>query len=691
MHPTNAIRAGLAYVELFADGSKLAGGLRAASAQIKAFGSHVQNMGLKLMGLGTAVIAPMLGAAKVYADTGAKLIKLSERTGASVEALSALQYAAGQADVEFESLTGGLTRMQRKIGDAATGSKAAQEALADLGLTAAQLSNLSVDEQFKAIADRIAGIEDPAIRTAQAMSIFGRGGAALLPLLKQGGAGIQAFTDRAIQMGLVISTKDAKAADEFHLALKDLWATVARGTFAIGASLAPVLKGCAQWITNVVARVREWIDTHRDLMQRILIGAGIVAGLGAAFVALGVAIKVVATVIGGIGGVLRVALVALKAVATVIAFLLTPLGAVLAVIAALGAYWLYASGNMGKLANWLGDKFKQLGTTAGETFQGIQDALAAGDFALAAKILWSGLKLAWLQGTAEIRAIMITFKWQLASVFLDIFDNFRATWEQITHAWNSYVDSMAWAMIRVWGVGGTDEQKKMAQEMDDRWTKQLADDVDAAQAAYQAAGQNLLAKPLNATPAQAAAADASVAAVDKAAANLAAAQDRQQKFQKTLMKAPTITELQLNEQDRAKKAEEDRHKKRMAEIGERNLSEQEAMKKLEAEDHKRALDALNAAQKEFDERRKLAAQERAAAETPKPELKPPPKIDIPAIVAATRHTVEVAGSFDTRALSGMGYGSRLAERTAKAAEDTAENTKGIKDRLDDEDGPTFDY
>ena len=55
MTSTGAIRAGRAFVELFADDSKLVRGSKRASAKLKAFGESVRNMGLKLAGLGAAV------------------------------------------------------------------------------------------------------------------------------------------------------------------------------------------------------------------------------------------------------------------------------------------------------------------------------------------------------------------------------------------------------------------------------------------------------------------------------------------------------------------------------------------------------------------------------------------------------------------------------------------------------------
>ena len=51
MPSSKGIRAGRAFVELFAGDSKLVRGLRRAEKRLKAFGDRICNMGLKIAGL----------------------------------------------------------------------------------------------------------------------------------------------------------------------------------------------------------------------------------------------------------------------------------------------------------------------------------------------------------------------------------------------------------------------------------------------------------------------------------------------------------------------------------------------------------------------------------------------------------------------------------------------------------------
>ena len=76
MPSTRGIRAGRAFVELFADDSKLVRGLRRAKKKLKAFGDSIRNFGLKLAGLGAAMLAPLAASAKVLSNYGDQVAKM---------------------------------------------------------------------------------------------------------------------------------------------------------------------------------------------------------------------------------------------------------------------------------------------------------------------------------------------------------------------------------------------------------------------------------------------------------------------------------------------------------------------------------------------------------------------------------------------------------------------------------------
>jgi len=292
MPPSSAIRAGRAFVELFADDSKLVRGLKAAQAKLKAFGASVRTMGTKMMGLGAAVAAPMVAASKVFSDMGDSVAKMAARTGIGVESLSELGYAAEMSGTSMESFEKSVRAMQKTLVAAGGGSTAAVGTLRKLGLTVADLAGLSPEQQFKLIADQLSKVEDPAARAAAAMDIFGKSGVELIPLMSAGAAGIEQLQQQARDLGLTMSTEDAKAAEAFNSALGNLWKVLKMAAFTIGSALAPVLQETAEWITRLVVSASAWIKENKGLIVSVFkIAVGVVAA-GAAIVGLGFAMAV---------------------------------------------------------------------------------------------------------------------------------------------------------------------------------------------------------------------------------------------------------------------------------------------------------------------------------------------------------------------------------------------------------------
>ncbi|MFB3893598.1 MAG: recombinase family protein [Phycisphaerae bacterium] len=318
------------------------------------------------------------------------------------------------------------------------GSSSAQESLGMLGLTIKDLNGLSPDEQFKRIADRLNQIEDPTIRAAMAMEIFGKNGTAMLPMITAGAAGIDDLCKRARALGLTISTEDAEAAHGFNRALEVLWKVLKQSVFVIGSALAPTLKELAGWITGVV-RASAWIKQNKDLVltvfkvaAAVLVGGLALVGLGYVISGLGAVFGTLATIISGVGTVLGI-------VGSIIAWLLSPIGMVIAAVVALGGYILYATGMAGKALGWLGERWNELKADAMEAYQGIADALAAGDIGLAAKILWLTLKMEWQKGVNWISSIwngaLLWLRQRATEAFYGLVMGLEYIWHGLEVAW----------------------------------------------------------------------------------------------------------------------------------------------------------------------------------------------------------------------------------------------------------------
>ena len=644
------IRAGRAYVELNVQ-DKLSRGLARAAAKLKAFGASINTMGIRMMAAGAAVMTPLLGAAKLFADTGHDLVEMSARTGISVEALSELGYAAEQSGVSMEALGIAVKMMQKSITAAAGGTKSTIKTLAQLGLTAKDLVGLAPEKQFELLANQLSLIEDPTVKAATALKLFGRSGTAMLPLLKDGAAGIEALRQRARDLGFVISTEDAEAGAEFHDVLLDMWRGIKMAAFVIGGALAPALKDAAVWIMVHVKRVADWIKKNQGLVVSLLKASAYTMAAGAALIVLGKAIQGVGVALKLLSIGTSVVGAVLSTLVSTIAWMLTPLGAVVGAVAALGAAFLYFSGYGGKLLGWLGDRFGDLKSDALKSFQGISDALAAGDIGLAAQILWLTLKMWWYQGVSWLLAI-----WQPAEKF------FLESWYGLLGAWEVVQHGLAVAFIE------TTAALKSAWLSFSVFARQTWETTTDWIAKRLLEIQGLFDETLDVAGAK--------AMIDAQATVTTGRIESEASAQKAEIE---------NIRAGSRTAESGRHEKEMTALGDKwNVIEadQARQKAQNQKDLDQVREAWRVAIQE-------AARERAAAEKPGMPGKPRmPSFDLGQMAAELSKNLGARGTFNAAAIQGLMGGDAL-ERTADAAEETAENTARMRERLDEMEGAEF--
>ncbi|WP_413614748.1 hypothetical protein MRB56_12635 [Halomonas cupida] len=142
-------------------------------------------------------------------DWADRLQKLNLRIGASTEALSQYNYVASLSGLEFNQLATAWQRQTRRIAQATQGTGEAVKALKALGLSAAELSRLSPEQQFEAIAAELQKVENSGQRAAIAMQLWDSEGVGLLQIVTQGTEAIAAMRAEADRLGLTISQQTA--------------------------------------------------------------------------------------------------------------------------------------------------------------------------------------------------------------------------------------------------------------------------------------------------------------------------------------------------------------------------------------------------------------------------------------------------------------------------------------------------
>ena len=161
-----------------------AGGL---SQGVSAIGASVAALANPFTIAAGAIVATGVAAQQVVAgllrleDRVEKLGNTADKLGLSFEFIQTLEEAANRSGTSIDAVSAAFGRLQKSVLGVDEESKAAQKALAEIGVTSQELADLDPQEQYLKIGQALAGIEDPAKRTATAIALFGKTGADLIP------------------------------------------------------------------------------------------------------------------------------------------------------------------------------------------------------------------------------------------------------------------------------------------------------------------------------------------------------------------------------------------------------------------------------------------------------------------------------------------------------------------------------
>lgn len=188
--------------------------------------------------------------------------------GISLERLQEIEFGASLEGIEAPTLERALVRLSTLIDDVASGQKTAIDLFQKYGISARTATGevASAEAVLAGIAKRMQEAASPTERLGIAVELFGRRGAAMVRLLKDGPKALDDMAQSAREAGVVLSQDLADRADE----LNDRLATA---TKAIQVDLAPtflVLKEAMVLAAEAVASLAEtWARAVDDLQPFI--------------------------------------------------------------------------------------------------------------------------------------------------------------------------------------------------------------------------------------------------------------------------------------------------------------------------------------------------------------------------------------------------------------------------------------
>ena len=191
--------------------------------RLTSLGKKMSVISAGIVGVGTAAF--ML--TKSVAEMGDRIGDSAQKAGVSAEYFQEMSFALGQvADASEEEVTKGLATMNRKLGEAAEGSKSATAAFERIGISAADIASgtVTTEQAMDALVQTLAGVEDPAVAAAIAADVLGKAGANMGAMLAGSGGAVTDLRNRAQELGIVLGKDTLEAAGKFDEQMKQITA-----------------------------------------------------------------------------------------------------------------------------------------------------------------------------------------------------------------------------------------------------------------------------------------------------------------------------------------------------------------------------------------------------------------------------------------------------------------------------------
>ena len=344
------------WINILGDASKLTGALGQAGSQVDKFAEKIGKIGRTMTIVGGAVTAAFGAIILKTTQLGDTYDKMAKRTNVSVEALSALGYAAKISGADLDTVEKSLRYLARGMNDAAQGVGESLEAFEYLNIEVLDTEGNLRDtvDVLKEAATKLATMTDETKQIALATEIFGaRYGTQLLPMLKEGGAGIEALMKKAKELGVVMSTEAAAKAAEFNDRLTDLKESIGAAGRGIGEILMPTLIKLAEKSIEIIKRIKDWAEAHKPLVEMII---KVVATLGVLAAVGGPVLMAVSAFMKMKGAIIAVG-TALKLVGSLA--LTNPIGMAIAAAGALYLAWTTNFGGIRDFTIAVVDKVKE--------------------------------------------------------------------------------------------------------------------------------------------------------------------------------------------------------------------------------------------------------------------------------------------------------------------------------------------
>ena len=214
--------------------------------------------------LSVGAVAKFAGdSVKAFETTGKETLKLQRFMGGTAEEASRLGHAFTMSGIDSETSAKNIGILSKHLVANDKAAKGMGVAYRD-----AHGKMKPMDQILPGIADKFKNMPNGPEKTALALKLFGRGGAAMIPMLNKGSAGLKAMAAESDKLGTTLSGKDLEAVKQSTINKRKMGEAVKGLQIAIGKNLSTIIQKMVTWFTErivpAIGKVIALIEKNKD-------------------------------------------------------------------------------------------------------------------------------------------------------------------------------------------------------------------------------------------------------------------------------------------------------------------------------------------------------------------------------------------------------------------------------------------
>jgi hypothetical protein len=216
--------------------------------------------------------AGLIALADKTAESAKEIDNMSKRSGIAAKTLQEWKYAASQTGIEFDAFNDGVENLAGVIGDVLDGSEDKVKIFSDLGISVNDANGKlrNSGDIYRDLIMKLADMDDKTQRNVIGSKLFGDSFLKLTPFLDQGSKGINELSNKANELGLVMSDSGIKANVQFGNSMSTVKEKAGAVISQIGTELLPIVQQMLNWVMTNMPTIQAVGETTFNFLGKAI-------------------------------------------------------------------------------------------------------------------------------------------------------------------------------------------------------------------------------------------------------------------------------------------------------------------------------------------------------------------------------------------------------------------------------------